>query len=58
MTFSNISEFLHMGTHGAYVWTAYGLTFIALIAIHCYTNHRRRRLQQTLKTLKHHDETH
>ena len=28
-----MTEFLSMGGHGAYVWSAYGLSLLALIAI-------------------------
>lgn len=28
---NNLSEFLHMGGYGAYVWSAYGITFVAMI---------------------------
>ena len=55
MTFASLSEFLRMGAHGAYVWTAYGLT--ALVAIHVSPARRRRRLQHTLDTLKQHDDS-
>ena len=56
MSFTNLSDFLRMGTHGVYVWTAYGLTLAALIAIHVYVCRRQRRLRQTLATLKRHDD--
>jgi len=29
MSFASLSEFFRMGTHGVYVWTAYGLTLTA-----------------------------
>ena len=48
---------MRMGAHGAYVWTAYGLTLAALVAIHVFTARRRRRLQHTLDTLKQHDDS-
>lgn len=28
-----MSEFLAMGGHGVYVWTAYGLSLLALVAV-------------------------
>ena len=56
MSFTNLSDFLRMGTHGVYVWTAYGLTLTALVAIHLYTARRQRRLRHTLDTLKRHDD--
>ncbi|NLQ16568.1 heme exporter protein CcmD [Marinomonas sp. M1K-6] len=31
MAFNNLTEFLAMGTHGAYVWSAYGFSVLALI---------------------------
>jgi len=45
MSFASLSEFFRMGTHGVYVWTAYGLTLAALIAIHVYVCRRQRRLR-------------
>lgn len=57
MTFASLSEFLRMGAHGTYVWTAYGLTLAALVTIHVFTARRRRRLQHTLDTLKQHDDS-
>ena len=56
MSFTSLSDFLRMGTHGVYVWTAYGLTLAALVAIHLYAARRQRRLRQTLATLKRHDD--
>ena len=45
MSFTSLSDFLRMGTHGVYVWTAYGLTLAALVAIHLYAARRQRRLR-------------
>ena len=28
---NSLAEFLHMGGYGAYVWSAYGITFVAMI---------------------------
>ena len=56
MSFASLSDFLRMGTHGVYVWTAYGLTLTALVAIHIYVCRRQRRLRHTLDTLKRHDD--
>ena len=33
MAFDSFGDFLAMGTHGFYVWLAYGLTFIVLAAL-------------------------
>ena len=27
----SLSEFLHMGGYGVYVWSAYGITFVAMV---------------------------
>ena len=56
MSFTSLSDFLRMGTHGVYVWTAYGLTLAALVAIHLNAARRQRRLRHTLDTLKRHDD--
>ena len=56
MSFASLSEFFRMGTHGVSVWTAYGLTLTALVAIHIYVCRRQRRLRHTLDTLKRHDD--
>ena len=47
MSFTSLNDFLRMGTHGVYVWTAYGLTLAAL---------RQRRLRHPLETLQRHDD--
>ena len=56
MSFASLSDFFRMGTHGVYVWTAYGLTLAALVTIHLYAARRQRRLRHTLDTLKRHDD--
>ena len=30
MQFSSLTEFLHMGGHGLYVWAAYGISLLVL----------------------------
>ena len=57
MSLASLSEFLRMGAHGIYVWTAYSLTLAALVAIHVFTARRHHRLQHTLDTLKQHDDS-
>lgn len=32
MEFSSLSEFLAMGKHGPFVWSAYGITFAVIMA--------------------------
>lgn len=31
MSFASFADFLAMGNHGAYVWSAYGICFAALL---------------------------
>ncbi|WP_322978239.1 heme exporter protein CcmD [Pseudomonas sp. C11] len=31
MSFSSFAEFLAMGTHGVYVWSAYGISLVVLL---------------------------
>ena len=33
MAFESFAEFLQMGRHGIYVWSAYGLTIFTLVAV-------------------------
>ena len=33
MAFETFSDFLQMGRHGLYVWSAYGLTALTLISV-------------------------
>ncbi|OOR89395.1 heme exporter protein CcmD [Moraxella caviae] len=30
--FTNLSEFMHMGGHGSFVWVCYGITIAAIVA--------------------------
>lgn len=39
-----MAEFIHMGGYGSYVWSAFGLTFVVLLATVWLT---KRSLQQT-----------
>lgn len=57
MSFANFSEFIAMGKHGIYVWSAYAIALSGIIILHTCVCIRRRRLQNTLNTLKKHDET-
>ena len=33
LDFEVVTEWLHMGGHGVYVWSAYGLSFAALVGL-------------------------
>lgn len=41
-----MSEFLHMGGHGLYVWLAYGISFAALAILALRPVLARRRLER------------
>ena len=55
MAFHTLVEFLRMGTHGPYVWSAYGLTLLALVAMAWGARRRRRRLQREWALLQRHE---
>ncbi|MDO4775869.1 MAG: heme exporter protein CcmD [Cardiobacteriaceae bacterium] len=52
MAFSSFAEFLAMGKHGAFVWSAYAIVVIAIVAMQVLVRQRQRRLRQTLENLK------
>ncbi|MGE8501897.1 MAG: heme exporter protein CcmD [Pseudomonas sp.] len=53
MSFSSFAEFLAMGTHGAYVWSAYGIS-LAILALNVALPilARRRYLQDEARRLR------
>ncbi|MEK1939687.1 MAG: heme exporter protein CcmD [Pseudomonas sp.] len=53
MSFSSFSEFLAMGNHGLYVWTAYGFS-LAVLALNVALPvlARRRYLQEEARRLR------
>ncbi len=53
MSFSSFSEFLAMGNHGLYVWTAYGIS-LAVLALNVALPvlARRRYLQEEARRLR------
>ncbi|NBB12811.1 heme exporter protein CcmD [Pseudomonas sp. SLFW] len=53
MSFDSLSDFLAMGKHGLYVWTAYGIC-LAVLAINVASPllARRRYLQQEARRLR------
>ncbi|VXC34215.1 Heme exporter protein D [Pseudomonas sp. 8Z] len=53
MSFSSFAEFLAMGTHGAYVWSAYGIS-LAVLALNVALPMlaRRRYLQDEARRLR------
>ncbi|SEU05058.1 heme exporter protein CcmD [Pseudomonas graminis] len=53
MSFESFSDFLAMGKHGLYVWSAYGICFIVLaINVLAPVLARRRYLQQEARRLR------
>lgn len=53
MSFASFSEFLAMGNHGVYVWTAYGIS-LAVLALNVALPvlARRRYLQEEARRLR------
>ena len=47
--FSSFAEFVQMGTHGIYVWSAYGVTLIVLAVNVVAPVLRRRELMREIK---------
>ena len=53
MNFASFSEFLAMGHHGLYVWTAYGICLMVLVLnVASPILARRRYLQQEARRLR------
>ncbi|WP_397449049.1 heme exporter protein CcmD [Pseudomonas sp. NA-150] len=53
MSFASFSEFLAMGHHGLYVWTAYGICLTVLVLnVVAPVVARRRYLQQEARRLR------
>jgi len=49
MYFDSLNALLTMDGHGAYVWTAYAVTLLVIIAILCVPLWRRRRVLRLLR---------
>ena len=53
MNFSSFSEFIAMGNHGLYVWTAYGISLaVLLLNVALPMLARRRYLQEEARSLR------
>jgi len=46
---NSLSEFLHMGGYGQYVWSAYGITFVAMLLALLIPVRQHRGLRKRLK---------
>ena len=49
MEFSTFAEFLAMGKHGAYVWSAFGITLVVVLANIIYPIMRKKTLMVEIK---------
>lgn len=49
MAFDSLSAFLAMGGHGAYVWSAWGLTGLLLVGVVVHARAERRALLRDLR---------
>ncbi|KGE79394.1 heme exporter protein CcmD [Halomonas salina] len=49
MAFDSLSEFLAMGGHAPYVWSAYGATAALLLAVGWHARAERRRVRRDLE---------
>ena len=49
MAFDSLADFLHMGRHGLYVWSTYGISFVALTGLFVTTRLHRAQLKKQLK---------
>lgn len=52
MQFDTFSDFLAMGKHGVFVWSAYALVLISMLILHIRTYRQHKRLSQQLQTYK------
>jgi heme exporter protein D len=48
MAFDSFADFLAMGRHGFYVWSAYGFSILVLVALTCNTLITRRKVRKKL----------
>lgn len=57
--FTNVSDFVQMGGHGAFVWACYGITFVAIAVLIWHAISERKstivRLQRQANTAKKND---
>ncbi|MGO3345204.1 MAG: heme exporter protein CcmD [Marinomonas sp.] len=49
MAFDSLADFFTMGTHGAFVWSTYGLVLVIFIGLIANTLRTRRKALQQLK---------
>lgn len=49
MAFDSVADFLQMGTHGAFVWSTYGLVLLILTGLILNTLQGRRKVLRQLK---------
>lgn len=49
MAFSSFAEWIAMGGHAPYVWSAWGVTLLLMVALAWHARHERRQLIDGLK---------
>ncbi len=53
MSWGSVSEFLHMGGYGLYVWVSFGVTALLVVGeLALLAQHRRRALNLVRRTVK------
>lgn len=55
VAFSSFAEFVHMGGHAAFVWSAYGMALTVMIGLVAGPWRRHRQLLQELRRLHQRD---
>ena len=48
MNFETVADFLAMGKHGPYVWSAYGITFALWLGLTLHLRLRRRKVMRDI----------
>lgn len=51
MAFESLQQFFEMGGHARFVWSAWGMTAVLLVACVVHARHERRRLLRDLRRL-------
>lgn len=54
--FESFADFIHMGGHGFYVWSAYAVTFVVFTALLLQPVFKRRKVLKAIKMRKQFEE--
>ncbi len=49
MQFDSLMDFLTMGQHGLYVWSAYGIWFVTILGLIFHSLHQKKQLKKIIK---------